>query len=331
MKRSRFSVYILTLLITAVTASFGCTDPKASFRKKLDAALPQKGEVFDFTETAVELTMITDSGADRQFMLYEIKRLSAEAAAIIADEGDYEIIIEKLNSYFFGTRGFTFDDTYNEPDRAASPDSHSLEKLIRTKKGICMNMSILYLIISDRLELPMKGVLIPGHIYVRCEPSGRSGINIETTMAGIQYYGYGDIAGTYRLGKNSSYSTTLDKYGVLGAYLSNISIFFLNNGRIAEAEACAEKSSEMLPGAAEPLISLAVIKSFLKDHESAELYLLEALKINPDAGFVHFMLGKIYIVMKRKVKAVESLERSLRLSPEMEPHIKEELKKAELI
>ena len=306
----RVKLMIYPVLIFAAAVFTQCsTDPKEVFLKELETVLPEKNSDFDLTETAISLTMLIDRSADRKWMDYQIKKMTTEAAAIIADEGDYEIIIEKLNKYFFKTHGFKFDESYDSPGKQASPDSHSLEKLLKTRRGICMNMSLLYLIIADRLSLPMKGVMIPGHIYVRCVPPGRSGINIETTFSGAQYYGYSSMWSAYMPGEQAAYGVPLGKYEVLGAYLSNISIYFLNSGKVIEAEACAEKSIAMLPGAAEPLLSLAIIKASAGDYASAEKNLLEALAINPDSAHAHLMLGRVYLNQKRKYPAIRSEER----------------------
>ena len=49
-----------------------------------------------------------------------------------------------------------------------------------------MNLSLLYLIIGDQLNLPLHGVGLPNHFFVRYG-SGSDRINIETTESGATY------------------------------------------------------------------------------------------------------------------------------------------------
>ncbi len=63
--------------------------------------------------------------------------------------------------------------------------------LLRTRKASCVGLTSLYLILADQLELPLYGVLVPGHVFVRYQ-NGSNYINVETLKKGIhrtdEYY-----------------------------------------------------------------------------------------------------------------------------------------------
>jgi len=59
-----------------------------------------------------------------------------------------------------------------------------LPSVIDSRQGVCLGVSILYLCLGQRLNLPLEIVTPPGHIYVRYH-SGDTIINIETTARGI--------------------------------------------------------------------------------------------------------------------------------------------------
>ncbi len=299
-----------------------------AFRNKLEAYAPQKGGDFDFSTAVINLSSLVDPETDREWLHQRIDSMASELSSRIGDEGDYEIIIAIINDYFYNLLGLKFDESFGSS--AENPSSlYSLEQLLKTRKGICMNISLLYLMMGDKLGLPFYGVLIPGHIYVRCEPPGRSGINIETTYAGVEFYGYNDNAGLYFLDKSkTSYGDNLDKYEVLGAYLSNISIYFLNAQKYEEAGLLSKKASEMVPGAVEPLLSLSSVYAAQNNLSAAEEALLKAAEINPDSGPVRLMLGRVYTEQKRSYKAKENLEKALKLMPAAADVINEDLKKA---
>jgi len=56
--------------------------------------------------------------------------------------------------------------------------------LLRTRKASCVGLTSLYLILADQLDLPLYGVLVPGHVFVRYQ-NGSSYINVETLKTGI--------------------------------------------------------------------------------------------------------------------------------------------------
>lgn len=59
-----------------------------------------------------------------------------------------------------------------------------LPSVLDNRQGVCLGVSILYLSLAQRLDLPLEIITPPGHIFVRYEGEGKV-INIETTARGI--------------------------------------------------------------------------------------------------------------------------------------------------
>lgn len=59
-----------------------------------------------------------------------------------------------------------------------------LPSVLDNRQGVCLGVSILYLCLAQRLDLPLVIITPPGHIFVRSE-NGNEIINIETTARGI--------------------------------------------------------------------------------------------------------------------------------------------------
>lgn len=59
-----------------------------------------------------------------------------------------------------------------------------LPSVIDNRRGVCLGVSILYLCLGQRLNLPLEIITPPGHIYVRYRTSDQI-LNIETTARGI--------------------------------------------------------------------------------------------------------------------------------------------------
>jgi tetratricopeptide (TPR) repeat protein len=93
-------------------------------------------------------------------------------------EGDEpETIVNTINEFLFDELGFTYVQTGNLEDLY-------LNKVIDERKGNCIGLSILYLSIAERLKLPLFGVNVPEHIFVRYD-DGEQRINIEMGHRGM--------------------------------------------------------------------------------------------------------------------------------------------------
>jgi len=97
--------------------------------------------------------------------------------ARIADGDEPKSIINIINEFLFDELGFVYVQTGNLEDLY-------LNKVIDRRKGNCIGLSILYLSIAERLSLPLSGVNVPGHIFVRYD-DGEQKINIETGHKGM--------------------------------------------------------------------------------------------------------------------------------------------------
>lgn len=90
--------------------------------------------------------------------------------------------IAAINHFIFEEMGFRFPP---HSVYAKDIDVYTyLPSVIDSRRGVCLGVSILYLALSQRLDLPLEAVTPPGHIYVRCNTNNNL-INIETTARGI--------------------------------------------------------------------------------------------------------------------------------------------------
>jgi len=90
--------------------------------------------------------------------------------------------IHVMNSFIFDDMGFRFPP---HSQYAKDVDLYTfLPSVLDSRKGVCLGVSILYLCLGQRLDLPLEIITPPGHIYVRYR-NGEQIINIETTARGI--------------------------------------------------------------------------------------------------------------------------------------------------
>lgn len=287
-----------------------------SFEKKLDSMIPADRDSFDLTKTVLSLSALADPDMDTAWTENELDNMAAALKNEIGDEGNAEKIIKSFNKYFFGEEHFVFDNDFNlagrQDERLTVRDLinfNSIEQTLKRKQGICMTMTLVYLMLGEKLRLPMYGVMIPGHIYVRYREPGRSGINIETTYSGAEYYGYKSVSGVEFLDKDKmGYGKELDKYSVVGMYLNNLGNFFIATGRRRKAEIVLKKSIEMVPDIAEAYTNLGLLYEEEHRQEKALENYGRSLEIYPGNNYVKTRIGKVYLDSKRFVKAQEMLE-----------------------
>lgn len=90
--------------------------------------------------------------------------------------------VEAMNHFIFYEMGFRFPP---HSLYAKDIDLYTfLPSVLDSRRGVCLGVSILYISLAQRLNLPLEMVTPPGHIYVRVR-DGDNLINIETTARGI--------------------------------------------------------------------------------------------------------------------------------------------------
>ncbi|MDP1880624.1 MAG: transglutaminase family protein [Parachlamydiaceae bacterium] len=129
--------------------------------------------------------LISQYGENRQLIRsYEalMDLMAVQILARLPKKATQEEKIHQINFLIFEEMGFRF------PPEAVSIkdiDQYSfLPSVIDSHRGVCLGVSILYLCLAQRLQLPLEMITPPGHIYVRFR-DGDKIINIETTARGI--------------------------------------------------------------------------------------------------------------------------------------------------
>ena len=218
--------------------------------------------------------------------------------------------IPVMNKYLFGKLGFKSISEANDPN------SLFLHTVIDRKEGYCLSMSILYLSIGERLGLPLHGVVVPGHFFVRYD-DGRVRFNIETTSKG------GNASDEHyikkfkvpRLNGRSIYLKNLSKIQTLGCFFNNLGNSYSDVGDIESALLAFERAVEISPTLSESRANLGNI--YLKKGQVVQAIreYLAALDINPNDAKTHNNLGNAYTQRDSLGYAVSEYTQSIRLDP----------------
>ena len=271
----------------------------ASDRRRRELALKtfdevlRAGEEFDLAAAALLLT------GYKPDLLLRLDRLSRFLDGKLKDVADPARRVEILNRWLLKRRR-----SVNSPVRESGRLSF-LPHVLREDAGNCVGYSTLYLGLAERLDLPLFGVLVPGHCFVRYD-DGSFRRNIETTSLGAELpdrrYGAGAIDNrTKRQVLSvilSNYAATLLFYSDFAgareaanraiqldpansAGYSNYATALFHSDLSGRRQLLEElrKVRDLRPGDARPLLLTAEIHMEFGHHEAALGFLGEAVRL----------------------------------------------------
>lgn len=252
--------------------------------------------------------------------------------------------IPVINKYLYEELGFT------TIDNADDPDDLFLHVVIERKQGYCLSLSMLYLSLAERLGLPIHGVVVPGHFFVRYD-DGSVCFNIETTSSGVsapdEHY-----KKTFKSPKHlkSLYMKNLTKKQTLGCFFNNLGNCYLqignaqrafeilsmaiqinpllseahmNLGNIhlqrnqpAEAIARYEEALSILGRDGHAFVGLGTAYMQTGNYKKAESYFKTALSLDPENINIHRNLGHIQYLQGKNTAAIAALKNVLNLAPD---------------
>jgi len=236
-------------------------------------------------------------------MAYHIQQL-------LADQGlgaDYRAI-DLMNQYLFGELGF-----YAVP-HARDANDLFLHSVLDRRRGYCLSLSILYLCIGERLGLPLYGVVVPGHFFVRYD-DGKVRINIETThMGGHPSDDYYRTANRVPDG-HGLYLRNLTKQQTLACLFNNLGVVYIDTGYLDLAVEALELGVRIVPELAEIRANLAnaYIRKGMPDH--ALVHYNYACQLNPNDAKIRQSLGSLYLSTDQPDLAIIHLRQSIDLDP----------------
>lgn len=139
----------------------------------------------DLARTLLLAEMGESEAVRPRILSYEasLDMMALQIYARLSDEATPEEKIRAINDYVFSEMRFRFPP---HSLYAKEIDVYTfLPSVLDSRKGVCLGVSILYLCLAQRLELPLEAITPPGHIYVRHVNQEGESINIETTARGI--------------------------------------------------------------------------------------------------------------------------------------------------
>lgn len=319
----------------------------SSVRDQLSSIPARPAEKIDLLQAMLLVSRDWDPKADVDLPL--IDQLTEQVRKKIDSGTDPRSVVEVLRHAIHDEWGFHFTERVDPQGFPLAPDESFLHGLLQTRRGYCMTLSLLYLIVGDRLDLPLHGVALPNHFFVRFESPGYR-VNIETTQDGkllpddFYYERFGVTPQTPFFMKN------LGKKQTLGAYFSNVgtiyfkaalpkkAVFYLrlaveinprslearnNLGNVLSEMKLYDQAIEQYEAAwdVEPndeatALNLAIAYSEAGLNDQAIEAFLRVAQMNPASIVAHQELARLYLDRRRPVGALLHLKKLVRLDPQ---------------
>jgi len=317
--RSFFYAFLCCLLLyvttQASTASAEVTS-LGSFENRLRTIFSKSSESIDLTEALLLISKDWGPTLNEAALRSEIDQLVAGVKKQLRPESTAQETVDILRQVIHHEKGYRYTDQVDNQGMPVNPDELFLHGMLESKRGYCMNLSLLYLIVGDRLNLPLYGVGLPNHFFVRYD-SGSDHINIESTELGTSLPDsfYENKFGLKFDAKTPFFTHNLNKKQTLGAYLSNVGMVYYKNSRPQKAIFYLQPATKINPLSIEAHNNLANIYAETGQKELAIDQYQKALVADPNSLPTLFNLGLTYVDLGNRDKAIEAFLQVTQIEP----------------
>ena len=265
----------------------------------------------DLLETLLMVSKHWKSSLDLAPLKEEIQIIIRSAKHKLSGLDKPEDIIRTIRTVIHDEAGYRYTDQVDERGVPINPEELFLHGLLQTHKGYCMNLSLLYLILGQKLGLPFYGVALPNHFFVRYERDAVK-VNIETTERGVSYPDsfYLQRFGTLAKAKTPYFMKNLNTRQTLGAYFSNVGMVYYKNQKPERAIFYLGISTAINSESIDAQNNLANIYSELKKPQQAIKHYNLALKADSGNISTLFNLG---LVLQESGKATQAINAFLQV------------------
>ena len=310
---------IFTLLFKTICTGYvfaEASSPLKPVESKLTSIFEHSAETINLTETLILISKDWNPTLDEKLLRKEISQLVVLVKNKLKPENTALETVNLLRQVIHHEKGYRYTEQVDERGIPKNDDELFLHGMLKSKLGYCMNLSLLYLIIGDQLGLPLYGVALPNHFFVRYD-SGNDRINIETTELGTSYPDsfYENRFGVQFDSKTPFFTHSLNKKKSLGAYLSNVGMVYHKNARPHKSIFYLKPSTKINPLSIEAHNNLANIYGEIKQPELAISQYKKALKANPNSTPTFFNLAQTYTELSKTDLAIESLLQVIQIEP----------------
>jgi tetratricopeptide (TPR) repeat protein len=207
------------------------------------------------------------------------------------------------------------DVVYRNWKMTFDPRDDALETLLphcafKEKKGNCMAVSLMILMLAQQLGCPIDGVVLPGHFFCRYN-DGADRVNIEPNKEGYNHPD--DYYRTKYLSNDQAWYTlqAVKKKEAIGVFFYAVGTLFLKRSDFGFAAACLKESCRRFPSLVEAQGNHALALALCGRSDTA-MTIFEALfEKYPSAVNLAANYGAVAMASGRPQKAFEIFKKGL--------------------
>lgn len=237
----------------------------------------------------------------------ELSRLADRLRPAVAAAKEGKEVVAAFRRVLLDDEGLTYDHV------AGNTENFLIHSVLARKRGNCLGMTLLWLSLAEMLDVPFRGVHVPGHCFVRYEGKGTR-INVEFSDGGAQWSD-GRYLEEFRLAGGRPYLRSLSSAETLGVLFKSIGAAYTRKGRHAEALAVYAAGEDNYPGLPENHYNAAISLEQLGRAEEAVAKYRMALSLDPDMAIARGNLGILLSRLGLFPEAIEEARRARDTEP----------------
>jgi len=135
---------------------------RASFKEQLRQLKRNEDGEIDLEDGVFLFARQRYSDLDVSVYTEQLNYYASELKEKLTSVTDESEILNRVISFFTDGKSFVGnrDDYYSE-------ENHYINRVLDTKIGIPITLSVVYLLVGQRINLPLKGIGLPGHFVLR--------------------------------------------------------------------------------------------------------------------------------------------------------------------
>jgi len=237
----------------------------------------------------------------------EIARLADRLRPEVSGAADEDQIVGAFRRILLVEERFAYDKA------AGDPGNFLLESVLARKKGNCLGLSMLYLVLADRLDLPFRGAYVPSHCFVRYEGKGARR-NVEFADGGASWED-DRYRREFGIRPGRPYLFSLSSTEMLGVFLKSLGAGYSRKGREEDALRIYDEAERFYPGLPDVHFNAGVSLQKLGRLDEAEGKYRLALALDPEMAAARDNLGILLAGKGRYDEAIEEARRAVDLEP----------------
>lgn len=231
------------------------------------------------------------------------------AASLQSSEADASVV-SRLRSLIYADWGIRFNPG-DTSLRAFLPQA-----VYADRQGTCLGMALLMLLVAEKANAPLFGVVLPGHFFLRFD-NGTQRINIEPNAKGIErtdgYYRerYAIAPGTWYYPLRN-----LSKRQTAALFFYMLANQYRQKTDLQKSAWCYDACLALFPDYPDALGNRALVYAARNKTDSALALLDSAGRINPDDGKIWLNKGALFLRKGRYRAALDMYTNRIAVEPD---------------